>query len=826
MQVLNNNIIIVLFSLFTTVVSAQNTITGIVRDAVNHEPLAFSQLALMAPADTSMVTGTTSDMEGFFRLETAVNGAYLLRVSFVGYNELWMSVEVAAGRNDLGVLDLVPAITELGEVEVAAAAMLFRTEADRRIFNVENMTVAEGGTAIQLLETLPSVQLDQEGNISLRGSGNVLIYINGRPSNLSSDDTESILEQYPANAIKEVELITNPSSRYDAEGVGGIINIILREERLQGFNAQLNASTGTGNKYTGGINMNYRRNKWNTFLGYSYQYLERWEETNSYREHYIDNLSPFLKQDYYTDNFDQSHLIRLASDYEVNSASTARIFANINTRSRNRLRTYNTFNNNNLNILDSLQVRNLSEDQSRINYEFGSSYAWNNDNGSRLLAQLSYAWDTQDRIEYFDLLFYDSSLTELEDRQTDQFYERPIDRNMLVFHLDYERQLSTDLELELGIRSTIEREDLRQEFGEYDRDTGTYKDLVLGGIPISNQFTHDQQIHAAYITFRDNRGSFRYQGGLRAEMTYAESWQGYGLRNGFLEDESFQPALDTITSNNYFGLFPSLYANYEISQNQDIQVSYSRRIRRPSSSAMMPFINAQDFNNLRLGNPYLQPSYTNNFEVNYIRAWPNFMFTGGAFHRHTANGFTRLYVPFHQGAMVTYTNAGVNNNTGLEIINYLTLNDNYDFTLTGNYFYSQVSGAIEGESYRNQNYSWTLSLMGNMNWPGILSAQVSTYYWGPRVFPQGQTDPVFSMNIGLRKNMINNQGTISLNASDIFNTRKFAMAANTSRFYQERSFFRESRVVTLSFTWRFRDFRERNGQRGRESIDGDLDGLF
>ena len=186
----------------------------------------------------------------------------------------------------LGTFMLAPSATELGGVEVTAAAALFRTEADRRVFNVENMTISDGGTAIQLLETLPSVQVDDEGNLSLRGSGNILIYINGRPTNLSSDETESILEQYPASAIREVELITNPSARYDAEGIGGIINIILKESRRQGFNGQVNASAGTGHKYSAGLNLNYRHNRVNVFTNYAYQYRQLWEETHSFRERF------------------------------------------------------------------------------------------------------------------------------------------------------------------------------------------------------------------------------------------------------------------------------------------------------------------------------------------------------------------------------------------------------------------------------------------------------------------------------------------------------------------------------------------------------------
>lgn len=228
---------LIFFLLITPILSssyqahARQVITGTVLDSETGDPMEFAQAALLNPVDSAMVEGGITDQQGEFRLEAPETGEYLLSIRFVGYHEGLHMVTISEETSELGTFVLESAATELGEIEVSAAAALFRTEADRRVFNVERMTVAEGGTTIQLLESLPSVQVDEEGNVSLRGSGNILIYVNGRPISLFSDDTESVLEQYPASAVEEVELITNPSSRYEAEGVGGIINIILKEER-------------------------------------------------------------------------------------------------------------------------------------------------------------------------------------------------------------------------------------------------------------------------------------------------------------------------------------------------------------------------------------------------------------------------------------------------------------------------------------------------------------------------------------------------------------------------------------------------------------------
>jgi iron complex outermembrane recepter protein len=817
-------------SMFLFIVSlpatiAQSNITGRVLDEESRSGLEFAQLALMMRSDSTLITGTTTDVDGAFNLQTNALGPHLLRVSFIGYEIRWLLVDLQTGSNELGNIPLRTAITQLGEVGVSAAAALFRSEADRRIFNVENMTIAEGGTAIQLLEALPSVQLDEEGNISMRGSGNILIYINGRPSNLSSDENESILEQYPAHAIKDIELITNPSARFDAEGVGGIINLILKEDKMHGFNAQLNLSAGTGNKYSGGTNLNFRRNRWNSFVSYSYQYRELWERNESIRENFYTGSIGMIDQDFDTENFNQSHLLRLGTGYAVSDKGTLRVHSSINARSRDRERYYYIRNMSGPALLDSMYMRELLEDQSRHNIETGASFSWDDNHGRQFNSSISAAWDQQDRIEYFNQQFFDHNMSEVEAKFQYQFYERPLSARLIVMDIDYQQALGPQLLLETGLKSTLQHDDLGQNFRQRNNQTLEYEEVLINGMPISNRFIIDQNIHAAYLIIRNTNSRLAYLAGLRAEMTTTDNWQDAGLHDGFLDD-AFVPVMDTTSTSHYFNLFPSLFLNYEISGNQDIQFSYSRRIRRPGVSEMMPFINAQDFYNLRLGNPYLEPAFTNNAELNYLRAWTNNMITAGVFHRYTRNDITRLFVPYAKGALVTWTNAGSSYDSGLELIHYFSLNNNIDATLTGNFFHSRIKGKLQNRTYDNESYSWTLSLLSNMNIPGWVAIQASANYWGPRVIPQGHIKPVFSMNLGLRRSVMSGQGTLSLNVTDMFNTRRFTLETTSQDFYQLRDFSRESRILTLTFTWRFRDYRERNGQQRRDSIEGEIEGLY
>ena len=787
-------------------VTGQTLITGIVEDEGTGEPLEFTQVALLDPADSSLVAGSVSDANGFFEV-SASSGTYLVRITFIGYGEFMDEVD-AEGRTDLGTIYLSYGTEDLDEVEITAAARLFRSEVDRRVYNVENMPLAEGGTAIQVLETLPSVQVDEEGNISLRGSGNILIYIDGRPTNLTSDDTESILEQYPANLIRDVELITNPSARYEAEGVGGIININLKESRLQGLNGQVNTSTATGSKYTGGATLNYHNNGLHLFSSYSYQYRELWEENVSLRENFAGSSSPILDQNYYTENFRQSHVLRSGVEFDLGNNQDLRLFSNLNFRSRDRNRKYELNNLSSTGSIDSMIVRDLSEDQYRSDYEFGINYFRNgNDNGSSLMMQMSYAFGDQDRVEYFDQRFFDPSLNEIDARRSDQIYERPLDNRLFLFQLDYEMPLGEAAEIEAGLRSTIRNDNREQVFREFDFNNNQY---VLNDL-ITDKFEYNQQIYAGYLIFSNRWNRLGYQAGLRAEQTFTNS---------------FHPGNDDTPGKNYFSMFPSLFLNYELGENHDIQASYSRRIRRPGTGSLMPLINAQDLMNLRIGNPDLDPSITDNYELSHIRSWNNYMITSSLFHRTTRNALTRVFVLHeNRASMVTWTNAHNNYSTGFELVNYFDLSNNFNSTLTGNFYHAMISGENNGESFSNSNYSWTLSMLGNLRIPGLFNVQLMGNYHGPRIIPQGRIDPVFALNIGLRRNVLDQQGTISLNFSDIFNSRMFALETMSPEFYQHRHFNRESRILTLSFTYRFRGFQERQSGESRDGFD-DTDGLF
>jgi iron complex outermembrane recepter protein len=796
-------LILLLFSSIIFIEASAQKLSGRIFDADNDEPLPFANVSLLQLGDSSVVTGGVTDFDGRFSFD-AEPGKYIFRAGFVGYRHYFESLTVA--NQNIRVKDILlrPTAAALQEVEVRASALLFETDIDKRIYNVENSIVAEGGTAADVLSTLPSIQVDEEGGISMRGSGAVLIYINGRPSNLSSDEMESILEQLPANSVKSVELITNPSSRYDAQGVAGIINIILKKNEVKGFNGSANVSAGTRYKYQAGINMNYNAGKINFYGSYNYQDRNLFAFSESLRENFLPGISPFLDQDFYTTTVTRSNFARAGFDYEIGERSVLGMYTQFNYSERDRFRTYNQRFNNAQFTLDSLNVRTLDEDQSSRNLETGITYFIDIDSmGQTLYASGSYATNRQKRIEYIDQRYFNSASQEDEGKQLLQNYGRPSTRDMWIMQLDYTKPLRNNDGLEAGFKSTLSNRFNEQQFDQLNLNTG----LLERNDTVSDQFNFTEHVHAAYLNYRARKGKFGFQGGLRAELTLTEG-------------EQFN--FDTTYVNNYFNVFPSAYFSYHIRPEEELQLNYSRRISRPGGWSLSPFYNVQDLLNLRIGNPYLQPEFTDSYEAAYLKGWDKLFFTSTVYHRRSTDVISRIITLNDQNqAIQTWANADIRKSTGLELIQQFQPSSNFDLMLSGNFFYSEIIGDNISEGFNNSNFSWTLSFLSNIQIPRVVAIQVQADYRGPIVLPQGEIEPIYGVNIGLRKEVLNRKGSVSMNISDLFNTRVFKVRTDDIRFSQERMFNRETRIATLTFTYRFGGFRDKRNGGDRDDYGDD-----
>lgn len=799
--------LVIVFALSSIDLFAQEIkLKGKVMDGKRETALEFANIALLHPSDSVVVSGGMSDLDGGFEF-SANAGNYILRVGFIGYLEFYEKITLTSNKNsvNLGTITLEEDAHNLDEVIVEGITSMFESDIDKRTYNVENSIVAEGQTASQLLSTLPSIQVDDEGGITMRGSGNILIYINGRPSNLSGDDAESILAQFPANSIKSVELITNPSSRYDATGVGGIINIILKKNEQTGFNGQVNASIGTREKYQAGLNLNYGTEKANFYASYNWQDRRQLENGEGSRNNYLDGFSPRLEQVQDGYEVEKTHLIRTGVDYNVSDRGLLGVYFQGNFDDEIEYADVTQLNLSSAGAVDSSFMRVNEEWSNSANYEGGINYTWDIDSlGQKLYATLSYSYDQREQKDLSNQEYFDETGTSDPTKRLIQTNDRPRNSNLYVAQLDYEKPHQNGSSIETGLKATLGNWQWSQEFAQGDEFTDFIPEAVDS---LTDTFDFDERVYAAYFTYKNTKGKFGYQLGLRGEYTET---LGETARN----QESIP--------NDYFNLFPSAFFSYTIAPENELTLNYTRRISRPSIWDLAPIYRVRDQYNFSIGNPYLQPEFTDSYEIGYMKGWERYLLNATVYHRYSTDVETRITILTDDNvAIQSRENADTRASTGVELINQIQIFKNLDATLTGNLFYSKINAENIEEDFSNENFSWTLNLLANWLIPNWFSFQAQGNYRGPIVLPQGQIEPQFSMNLGIRKDFFKGKGTVALSVSDISNTRKFRITTSNPRFDEERVFQRESRVGTLSFTYRFGGFKEKNDKNNSRREGGD-----
>ncbi|UJP65631.1 outer membrane beta-barrel family protein [Mongoliitalea daihaiensis] len=793
-----------IFFFFQTIAYAQDvTVKGRVINAETSEVLEFANVAILSPQDSSLIKGAVSELDGTFSL-LLPQGSYLLRVNFIGYENYFRSFQIG-DRNpyNLGNIRVRPAATDLGEVVVEGVASIFESDIDKRTYNVENSIVAEGATAAELLSTLPSIQVDEQGGISMRGSGEVMIFINGRPSNLGGGDMESILSQFPANSIKSVELITNPSSRYDAAGVGGIINIILKQNQNLGFNGQVNASVGTRDKYQVGTNLNYATEKVNYFFSLNAQDRQLFREAEGFRENFIPGVSRFLDQDDFELSRRRSAFMRTGFDYNVRDNMVLGFYAQGNTSDGRETEETNQRSLNQLSAIDSIFVRDRAQQQLGRNFETGLNYTWNIDSvGQRLYSSASIAWDSRTQSTGTDQTFFNSINELIPANGLNQLEDMTRESRLAILQLDYEKPIGKNGKLETGLKGTFSNWERGQAFAQGDIGNNFQPSQIDS---LSDTFSFTENVYASYFIFKNRINKFGYQVGARAEYTQTEG-------NLFSNGERYV--------NDYFNIFPSVYTSYKLGEEEEISANYSRRISRPGIWALSPILNLRDQLNFSVGNPLLQPEFTDSYEVGYMKGFKSYLLNATVYHRYSTDIQTRIVTLLDNNITIqSRENADIRRSTGFELVNQFEFTSWWNVALTGNFFYSEIFGANLGEGFNNSNFSWTVNMLSTMSIPNLFSVQIQGDYRGPIVLPQGQIEPLWGINLGIKRDVLNKKGTISVNVSDIFDTRIFRITTNDSRFDLNRMFNRETRIGTVAFTYRFGGFKDRNGNRERGGRD-------
>ena len=770
------------------------SVTGTLLQESTGEPLAFATVVLYALADSSMAANTLTEVDGKFRLEVTP-GSYYLVFSYVGFEEktiadLQISGEFASV--DLEEVYMRADAIALQEVEVRAERSQMELKLDRRVFNVGKDLANAGNSAADILDRVPSVSVDPEGNVSLRGSQSVRILVNGKPSGLlSAGDSEALLRMQ-GDIIESVEVITNPSARYEAEGEAGIINIILKKNQEKGVNGSFGATVGHPHNYGGSYNLNFRRQDLNFFSNFGVDYRKSpggGEETQQFFEN--GQLT-----DFFTSETDQERggiggYLQGGLDWNLDDRSTltGSILYRLGDDDNAATVTYRDFDANG-NVL-ATTVRDTEEGEEDHNLEAAMLY--------------KRTFDTPDRewtVSFNYNLNDDTEIADYVQTSTDpaaNFIERSSnteDETNLLFQTDYIHPLGESSKLEGGLRAAL-RTVTNDFLVERQGDDGEF--APLDGLDDKLRYT--ENIYAAYLIGAHEFGPLGIQAGLRAELS------------------DIRAALETIEPNdqNYLNLFPSVSLSYKFSEQNQLQMSYSRRLSRPYFRRLLPFSNFNNPRNNRVGNPNLRPEYTDSYEMGFLRYLRSGSLLTSAYYRRTTGVIETLALPVGDGTVIGFpVNLSTRNSFGIELSFSYDLTPWWTLNSDLNAFRAMVDGEYEGVDYSSDTYTWTGGLNSKVDIGKSFQLQASFDYNGPQNTTQGRRLSSSSFDLAASLDAFAGKGTFTLAGRDLFNDRRRRLIVDLPDYQSESVFqWRQTRQVVLTFNYRLnQEKRPGNGRRG------------
>ncbi|MBL0180803.1 MAG: TonB-dependent receptor [Chitinophagaceae bacterium] len=779
--------IITFFSL--TIVSHQlfaqagTIITGNVTDKSTSQAVEFATIQLLKIPDSSAAKSTVTDKKGKFILENIEPGNYLLRCSFIGFSNTDVPVIIGKqARLNLGKIEILSLTASMKEVTVTGKKAVLNTSIDRKVYNVTQDIMAQSGTASDVLKNIPSVEVDIDGNVSLRGSEAVLILINGRPSPLMGKTRAEVLQQFPANSIERIEVITNPSAKYRPDGTSGIINIVLKKNVKTGWNGNVIANVGNRSRYNGSVGLNYKPGKLNVFGNYSYRQDSRNRLNNTDRE-YLDSTGNTAS--YYTENNQSparpySHLITLGSDYQLNSHNSFGISGNYHYRKqvKNDVTKYVFYDKNYI----------LSGNYDRLRYdpeiekESDATAYWQHnfpkeDHELRFELNVSGSNEVEDN-HYTNVNYYPVSFSSFDNTVIRQI------NHQQQLNIEYTNPLSENSKLEAGYSGSFTQLDMNF-YGEY-YDTTQHK--FVKDIVKSNQFLYKEFIHAFYATYQHSYEKFGYEIGLRAEPVNI---------NGNLVTK------DSLISNNYFKIFPTVHLSYKI-RNSELQLNYSKRVNRAEGDDLNPFPEYRDPRNLRAGNPRLLPEIIHSVEFGYKWQNKNFSFVPSLYYRYKQNGFTTVTIPLNDTVLLT-TQQNLSNDqyAGLELIFSAKAGKFFSANLSSNFFYEKIDASSLGYSNRKSIVSMSLNYNSTFVFSPTTFLQLSCNYRSARLTPQGKTFGTFVLNAGMRQDLLKKKMSVILTISDLFKTLQYKTELNSAYLNQTAVGKRDAQIFYLGISYRF-----------------------
>jgi outer membrane receptor protein involved in Fe transport len=792
---------IILCSFVVSVSSwAQNkaTVTGRVIDSVSTAPLSYSSIAIYTSSNKKLLTGNITNDNGDFSIDVPY-GVYYAEINFMGFNPYKTGEFKLSKENpeyNLGLIRLQQTFDVLDEVVVQAEKSSMELSLDKRIFNVGKDLANSGGTASDVLMNIPSVAVDPEGNIKLRGSDNVRILIDGKPSGLVSFKGGSGLQQLQASMIERVEIITNPSARYEAEGIGGIINIVLKKDKNQGFNGSIDVITGYPANYGLAANLNYRHKKINFFINYGLTYHNQPGGGSLYQEVYGVDTTFILKQSINRNIKGLNNNIRGGLDlyFTEKSILTASYLFRRSDANRVTNIVYHDYLFTPSNEV-SYTTRRQNEDEIEPNSEYSIIYRkLFEGKGHELLGEIKYLdnWESSDQVftqHYFTPDgIEDNSKSSLQKSLNDE------SEKQMLFQLDYTKPFAKEGKIETGFRTSY-RNMVNDYLVTQQNSSGEFDPLP----GLDNVFYYDENITAAYAILGNKTKAISYQAGLRAEWTDVKTT---------LEETN------EVNPRKYSNLFPSAHVTFSLPKENSFQVSYSRRVRRPYYNDLSPYATFSDSRNFFSGNPDLNPEFSNVYELGYIKYFEIGTLSSSLYYRDTEDKIDEIRTVNEEGNSATRPeNLHSEKAYGIELASTLAITKWWKWDANFNFFHADIDGSNIVSTYKTSTYSWFTRQTSRFSLPGKVDIQLRTNYEAPQKTAQGKRKALYYADFSISKEILKGVGTINFNVLDVFNSRKSRSITEGLIFYTERTYQGRRRQFNLTFNYRIRQSKSAKSKR-------------
>lgn len=798
---------------------AQGIVKGKILDRQKSEPLGFVNIKVTEQGSDKFAGGGITDAGGNFNVTGLKDGKYTLTLTFMGYKDVTRQFEITPVKREVQfkLLYMAEDAKQLNEVTVTGQRATMKLEVDRKSFDVGQLISNAGQSASDVLDNVPSIEVDNDGNVSLRGNSSVEVWINGKASGLTSDNRAQILQQLPAESIDRVEVIDNPSAKFSAEGSAGIINIVLKKDRKAGYYGSVQAGGDTRGGANTSFNVNYNSRLIDSYLNIGYRHrantghMESQQTSDKYNQTY-DSDSKQRGNNFFT----RAGVTLHATTKDDFSLSGMLMHGGGNSHSYTPY-IYTAVANG----LNNYQLDRLNRSRTGMNMRYGEfnyRHSFNDKHFIDFTTDLS-SWKMNN-----DNWYQDSTVIANVDDATYSYQYRPqhINNHRKELKLEYENQVTKNFKIEAGYNGNFSRENTPQE--SYMDNTSFDGTNASEDKLFFNRFIYKQDLHAFYTTLSYKFGALSLMGGLRGEYwrVNTESYTWEQEHDASLREQPFKK--------DYFQLFPSVFMSWQMTETQQLQLNYTRRLRRPWGGQLNSFRDTRDATTVSFGNPYLTPEFSNSFSLNYLKQWNDHSLLVSAYYRPTTDVIQRISYKNQEDGLFYQTSMNVAKSvsTGLEMTVKNKLWRILDLTTSANAYYYRLNGFsydIDGQTVTgnsDHNFTWNARMTASLILPYDISIQSTGRYTARQVITQGYRKANYSIDFGARKNFFNKLFTLSVNCRDLLDSRRFETFTSGPNFTRHQINRRGGRRVSMTLTWNFGNMKQKKRPNKNQGNENDM----